>query len=603
MKNFFKITLASTLGVFIAAIFLYFISLVIFAAIIFAAGSGQSPKAINGATVLKIELTGSVSDRITETPFDFINKSSFKNYALNDLLTAIRTAGDNDKIKGIYLNVGNLSAGYASAEQIRRELLSFRAKGKFIVAYGEMISQNAYFIASVADRIFLNPEGIIDLHGLSANIQFEKGFYKNLGVEFQVFKVGTFKAAVEPYTLDRMSEPNRRQMTSLLDDIWGSLTAGIAESRSIPVRELNRLVDEGIIFADQKSLVENRLIDELRFADEAEKYVMEQLGQKTGETLRTASVYDVKNTESITKSGKDKIAILYAGGVIVDEAMPVLFGSENRITAKEYLKEIEKLRKDENIKAVVFRVNSPGGSAFASEQIHHAVRALNAEKPVVVSMGNVAASGGYYISAAARKIIAEPTTITGSIGIFGLIPNGRQLADKLGLTHDGVKTNNFADFGTQILTLPLLDIPVLPARPFNDGETKILQAYIERGYDTFLARCAEGRGKTKEEINEIGQGRVWSGNQALDNGLVDRLGGIDDAINEAAALAGITDYSIPEYPVQKSMFEQLLNISLDETTNSIAGILTGKEAYRRKALLKEWTRFDIRQAILPVEIK
>jgi protease-4 len=600
MKSFLKMVLASTVGVFIAGIVMYLFTIVVLVGIVAVLGATQIKPLITDSA-LKIDLTGQVSDRITPNPFDFISKGEIKNYGLNDLLAAIRKAKTNGKIKGIYLNVGALSTGYASAQQIRRELLDFKESGKFITAYGATVSQNGYYIASVADRFFLNPEGIIDLRGLSATVQFEKGFYKNAGIEFQVYKVGTFKSAVEPYILDKMSEPNREQLNSVLGDIWKTMLTDISAAREIPAETLNAYIDEGIYLAPQQSLAEKKIIDEIAFRDEAEQYIKEQIGQKTEDKLKTASVDDVKSAKLDKKKHPSKIAILYAEGSIVDAPVPSFFAGESYITPREMTKELEKLRKDKDVKAVVLRVNSPGGSAIASEQINHAVRTLAKEKPVVVSMGTYAASGGYYISVNASKIVAEPTTITGSIGIFGLIPNAEQLSKKLGLTYDGVKTNRFADFGGRGMSLPLLGIELFPARPFNEGESKILQAYVERGYDTFLAHCAEGRGKTKAEIDAVGQGRIWSGNQALALGLVDKVGGIEDAVKLAAEISETAEYSVGEYPAPKTFFEDFFSASLDETRAGIVSFFMGKENFRQKMLMESWSRFDFRQAVLPVE--
>jgi len=602
MKNFLKMALASTVGVFIAGIILYLFALVIMVGLV-ATMTTSKTKPLAENSVLKIDLKGQISDRVTPGPFDFFDTESTKKVGLTDILSAVRKAKDNDKIKGVYLNAGILSIGVASAQQLRDELVKFKESGKFIVAYGENVTQNTYYIASVADRFFLNPEGVIDLHGLSATIQFEKGFYKNAGVEFQVFKVGKFKSAVEPYILDKMSDPNREQTNVMLKDIWNALLTDIAESRSISVETLNQYVDDAVFLAPQQSLVEKKIIDELQYRDGAENYIKEQLGLKSDEGLKTASVGDIKAIPNLEKAKKDKVAILYAEGSIVDAPIPSFFAGESYITPKEYVKELDKLRKDKNVKAVVFRVNSPGGSAFASEQINHAVKLLAAEKPVVVSMGTYAASGGYYISVGATKIVAEPTTITGSIGIFGLVPNAEQLSKKLGLTYDGVKTNRYADFGGRGMTLPMLGIGLFPSRPFNEGESKILQSYVERGYDTFLTRCAEGRGKTKEEIDAIGQGRVWSGHHALELGLVDTLGGIEDAVKLAAELAEITEYSIGEYPAEKTLFEEILATSLDESRTCIISWLTGKEAFNRKLLTEAWSNCDFRQAVVEIEVE
>jgi protease-4 len=601
MKNFFKMLFASTLGVIIGGVILSLLSLIIFIGIISSAGS-TSTFNLQKESVLKVNLKGVISDRENPSPLDFLNGSSKDHFGLDDILSAIKKAKDNEKIKGIYLESGFLSTGYANLEPIRKALLNFKESGKFIVAYGETMNQRAYYISSVADQIFLNPQGILDFRGLASSIQFNKGVYEKWGIEWQVYKVGTYKSAVEPYIQNKMSDANREQVTSFLTDIWGTLLNGISESRNIPVEQLNKYADEFVSFSDPQKLVDYKLIDGLKYGDEVEAYLKEKLELKEDAKLKIAGVKDMQSIpDSQKKVSKDKIAILYAEGEIFDESIPSIFSTEG-ITAKEYVKELKKLQEDKNVKAVVFRVNSPGGSAYASEQIHHAVKALNAVKPVVVSMGTYAASGGYYISSGAKKIFAEPTTITGSIGIFGLIPSGEQLAKKLGATYDGVSTNKHSNFGDDLLSIPLFGIGLVPARSFNAEESALIQAYVERGYDTFLSRCAEGRGKTKEEINVIGQGRVWTGNQALGLGLVDALGDIDAALKAAAELAEITDYSIGEYPVKKDLFSQLLLESLGGAKVRVMKGFVGEEALQQKQLLEAWKNYDFCRAITEITV-
>jgi len=603
MKNFLKMLLASILGVLIVGIILFVLSIAVLAGIA-SSMENRSSFTLEKNTVLKVDLTGIINDRVEKNPFAFLFDNT-KTYGLNDIIAAIKKAKDNDKIKGIYLEAGLLRTGFASSQQIRDELLSFKESGKFIVAYGDNYSQNSYYIASVADKIFMNPEGIFIFQGLASNVQFEKGLFEKLGIQWQVFKVGTFKSAVEPLILDKMSDANRLQLTSLLNDMWGTLLKNISVSRNIPVENLNQYADECMTFSDPKVIMANQFIDSLVYKADMESYFKEKLGLKKGDDLNTADVNDISSIpDRNAKLSKNKIAVLYAEGEIISDEMGNILTSGSTITAKEYVKEINKLRDDDNIKAVVFRINSPGGSAFAAEQIHHAVKALNEVKPVVVSMGNYAASGGYYISAPARKIVAEPTTLTGSIGIFGVLPTGAQLAQKIGTTYDHVSTNKMSDFlvQTQVIQLPLVGGVAL-ARPLNANESAIFQTSIERGYDTFLTRCADGRGKTKAEIDSIGQGRVWSGNQALSNGLVDELGGIGTAIKAAAELAGIKDYSIGEYPEQKDFFSQLIEQSMKNSEMRIMEIFIGKEALQQKQLTKAWQSFDVRQAITPVVIE
>ncbi|MCL1933864.1 MAG: signal peptide peptidase SppA [Candidatus Azobacteroides sp.] len=602
MKNFFKMLFASVLGVIIGFVIIAVFGFVIFVGVAASMDSSSAYK-LQKNTVLKLNLNEntSIDEKDNSTPFDAIFNRSGESYGLNDILSAIRKAEKNDNIKGIYLNVGYAPAGFTTMEPIRNALSEFKKSGKFIIAYGETFSQPTYYVSSVADSIFMNPSGLFDFHGLATSIQFNKGIYEKWGIEMQVFKVGTYKSAVEPYIQNKMSDANREQVTSFLNEIWGTVLNKISESRNIPVAQLNQYADEFLAFADQKKTVEYKLIDGLRYSDEVENCLKNLLDLKENDKIRFAGV---KNMLSVPEAGKkvakDKIAVLYAEGTIVGDYESDFLPS-GYITAKEYVKELNKLKDDKNVKAVVFRVNSPGGSAYAAEQIWHAVRELKAVKPVVVSMGSYAASGGYYISCGADKIIAEPTTLTGSIGIFGIFPSGEQLAKKMGATYDGVSTNKFADFGGGTLSIPLgfVNIGLLPARPFTNEESAMMQLYIERGYDLFISRCAEGRGKTKEAIDSIGQGRVWTGKQALNLGLVDALGDIDVAIQTAADLAKVDNYSISEYPVKKDFFMSLLEGSAESVGERIWMGIIGKEAYQQKRMLNVWKNYDFRQAIMP----
>ena len=603
MKSFFKMLFASILGVIIGFTIIAVIGFVIFVGMAASMGSSPTYKPQKN-TILKLNLNENVtiSEQDNSNPLDALFNPTGESYGLNDILSAIQKAGKNDNIKGIYLNIGYPSTDFTTMEPIRNALLEFKKSGKFIVAYGETFSQPTYYLSSVADKIFMNPTGLLDFSGLATSIQFNKGVFEKWGIEMQVYKVGTYKAAVEPYILDKMSDANREQVTSYLNDIWGTILSKISESRGISVEKLNQYANEFLGFTAPEKVVEYKLIDELKYPDEAEAYLKTLVGIKDKDKLNFA---EVKNMLSVSDSGKkvnkEKIAVLYAEGSIVGDYEPG-FLPGNYITAKEYVKELNKLKEDDNVKAVVFRVNSRGGSAFASEQIWHAVKELRAVKPIVVSMGAYAASGGYYISCEANKIISEPTTLTGSIGIFGVIPSGAQLAKKMGATFDGVSTNQFSDFGGGTLSIPLVGYGLLPARPLNNEEGAKIQAYIERGYDLFLSRCAEGRGKTKDAVNAIGQGRVWTGKQALGLGLVDSLGGINVAIEAAANLAGIEKYSISEYPVKKEFFMSLLENSFESVGERIWMGIIGKESYQQKQMLKAWQNYDYRQAVMPESI-
>ena len=598
MKDFFKMMFASTLGVIVASVVLSFLSFIVFIGIV--ASFGTTPTYnLKKNTILKIDLNGVISDRENTSPLDFlISGSSIPNLGLNDILSSIKKAKENDYIKGIYLNAGQLMTGYASIQPIREALIDFKESGKFIVAYGENFNHRSYFICSVADEVYMNPEGIFDFRGLANSIQFNKNIFEKWGIEMQVYKVGTFKSAVEPYIETKMSDANREQVTAYLNNIWETVLSGISESRNISIEQLNRYANECLTFAPAEKMVEYNLLDGLKYGTDIDKLLKDKSTVSEKEKLRLAGVKEMATIPDTKKKiNKDEIAVLYAEGSIIADQMSGIQAGTN-ITAKQFVKELTKLKENENVKAIVFRVNSPGGSAYASEQIWNAVNELKEVKPVVVSMGDYAASGGYYISCAANQIIAEANTLTGSIGIFGIIPNGAQLAKKMGASFDGVSTNKHSNFGDEVLSIPLIGIGLLPARPLNDEEGKMIQAYVERGYDLFLKRCAEGRNKTKKEIDAIGQGRVWTGKQALELGLVDRLGGIDLAIQTAAELAEIENYSVAEYPAKKDFFTALLEDSSESLSENISKGIIGKEIYDQKQIGKAWQNYDYRQAVM-----
>jgi protease-4 len=598
MKDFFKMLFASTLGVFIASFILFFFSLIVFVGIAASFGS-RSTFNLQKDSILRIDLSGFINEQEITNPFNFLMSGSTpNNLGLNDIIAAIEKAKENDKIRGIYLRAGNVAAGYATMEAIRNALLDFKESGKFIIAYGEIFSQQTYYLSSVADGIYMNPEGMFDFRGLGTTIQFDRGILEKWGIEMQVFKVGTYKSAVEPFIQDQMSDANKQQTLSYLNDIWTKLLSGISESRNISIEQLNQYADECLLFAKQETLVAYNLIDGLKYESDMSGYLKEMLGINASDNLKVARVRELNSVPEFKKTiGTDQIAILYAEGPIIMDELTGIFPGRN-ISAKRYVRELHKLKEDENVKAVVFRINSPGGSAYAAEQIWYAVEKLKEVKPVVVSMGDYAASGGYYIACNANKIVSEPSTLTGSIGIFGLIPNGAQLAKRMGATYDEVATNKHSNLGGAALSIPFIGLGLLPARPLNEDESMMLQAFVERGYDLFLTRCAEGRGKTKEEIDAIGQGRVWTGNQALELGLVDELGGVDIALQTAAELAEIQDYSISEFPVQRDFFTALLEESTSSIKMQITKGIIGKELYEQKRMLNAWQNYDYRQAIM-----
>lgn len=561
MRQFFKMMFASTLGVLVAMGIILMILITTAIGLIATVGSAPDYNP-QSDTVFKIKLEGTLADNPANNPFASLMGDQESDLSLKELLETIQTAKRNDKIAGIYIESGLLSAGSASLEAIRRSLSDFKESGKFVVAYADNFTQGNYYLCSVADKLFLNPQGSLQLTGLASQTLFYKGLMEKVGVEMQIFKVGTYKGAVEPFLLDKLSEANREQIQSYVSTIWNHITEGIAQARGISAGDINHYANEGLFYADPAKAVECGFIDELKYRPEAEAYVKELAGQ-SGEKLRSANIDQLKTLKAAPAKNAPEIAVLYAEGEIMEQTSGNFYDTEPCITGK-MADELIKLKENDDVKAVVFRVNSPGGSAYISEQIWRQVVALRQVKPVVVSMGDVAASGGYYISCAANKIIAEPNTLTGSIGIFGMFPNASGLFKKLALTADIVKTNNFADLGD--LT-----------RPMTDSEKALIQGYVERGYQTFLSRCAEGRGMTTEAVNAIGQGRVWTGEQAKERGLVDELGGIERAISAAAELAGLDRYNVTTVKGSKNFLDEFLENQLGEIRLAIVKGALGDE--------------------------
>lgn len=586
MKQFFKMMFASALGVFVATVLLFIFS--IFSLISIVSSFSSSPTYIpKDNTVFKIKLSGNLVDNATANPLDVFIGNTESTLSLTDILSSIQKAEKNEQIKGIYLESGILSTGSASLTAIRKALGNFKKSGKFVIAYADNYTQGNYYLCSIADKVFMNPQGSLGLTGIASQTMFYKALLNKVGVEMQVFKVGTYKGAVEPFMLDKLSDANREQIQSYINSIWNIMTEGIAQERQITVDEVDEFANKGLAFSDPKKSVEYRLIDELKYKSEAEEYIKELAGQ-TGKKLEVADIDKMKNILTLEKEKEDQIAILYAEGEIKPYKPSTPYETEQYISEK-LADELIKLKNDEKVKAVVLRVNSPGGSAFVSEQIWKEVVELKKVKPIVVSMGDIAASGGYYISCAANKIIAEPNTLTGSIGIFGLFPNATGLFDKLDVTADIVKTNKFADLGD--LT-----------RPMTTDEKTLIQHYINKGYDTFLSRCAEGRSLPKDSINQIGQGRVWTGQQALDNGLIDQLGGIDEAIKEAALLANVTDYSINNVSGISDFLNDFIEKQLGNVKMNIVKSILGND-YEYFKTLQEIRSVSGVQARLPYDMK
>lgn len=577
---------ASALGVFVAVglIIIAFISMLLGMANSF----GNAPEYIpKPNTVYKLTLEGNLTDQKEENPLGFLMGEKEKSLSLKDVLSTIRTAKENKDIKGIYLDAKFLGTGTASLEAIRRALQDFKESGKFVVAYADNYTQGCYYLCSVADKVFLNPQGMLGLTGMASETMFYKGLLQKLGIEMIVFKVGTYKGAVEPFMLDKLSDANREQIQSYIDSVWGRIVNDISIARNIPVADIALFVNNGDWFATPEKTLEYGLVDKLKYRPEAEEYIKKLAGQ-TDRLLVSAEIGKMKTIKSTQKKKEDHIAILYAEGEIKPTATSPLYGTEPAITEK-VANELIKLKNDEHVKAVVFRINSPGGSAFVSEQIWRQVVELKKVKPIVVSMGNVAASGGYYISCAANKIVAEPTTLTGSIGIFGIFPNITGLLNKIAITTDVVKTNTYSDLGDM-------------SRPMREDEKKLIQGYVERGYDTFVTRCADGRGLSKDSINAIGQGRVWTGSQALERGLVDELGGMETAVKTAAGLANLSDYSLMYVTSSKDYLKELLEKQFGEMKWSLVKDILGEEYTYFERLNQIKTATGI-QARLPYDVK
>lgn len=584
MKDFLKYVLATITGIIVLGLIMgifFVISLVGLAA------SSASTVPVEKNSVFTFMLSGQVDERVQDDFVGQLTGQVSENMGLDDIVTSIKKAKENEDIKGIYIEAGIFSVDApATAHAIREALLDFKKSGKWIVAYGDSYTQTSYYICSVADKIYLNPEGMVDWHGLASNPYFLKDLLAKFGVKVQLCKVGKYKSAPEMLTADKMSEPNREQVTAYMTGIWNVMLKDVSASRKIPVDSLNAYADRFVALANQPDLVKMKLIDKLMYTDEVKGEIKKLLKIDADEDIKQLSLSDMINVKGAKEKG-DEIAIYYAYGEIVDSETGSLTEQGHNIVANTVCKDLEKLANDDDVKAVVLRVNSPGGSAYASEQIWHAIQMLKAKKPVVVSMGGYAASGGYYISCGANYIYTEPTTVTGSIGIFGMFADfSGLLTEKLGVKFDEVKTNKHAAFGTI-------------ARPFNEEEMALLDQYIGRGYELFRKRVADGRKLSIDAVEEIAQGRVWLGNDALGIKLVDAIGSMDDAVKKAAQLAKLSEYKTKGYPEPTDWFTQLLNKTnknnyLDEQMRATFG-----EYYEPLRYVKNLDKQSAIQARLP----
>lgn len=587
MKDFFKYMSATVVGLIVFSILAGLIGAMCIVGMV---ASSSSAKDVSDNSVMVLEMSGMLNERSEGSLMDELNGSAVSTIGLDDVLDAITKAKSNDKIKGIYIEAGMLSAdSYASLTAIRNALLDFKKSGKWIVAYGDSYTQVNYYVASVADKIFLNPSGQVDWHGMAAQTYYLKDLMAKFGVKMQLAKVGAYKSAPEMFTADKMSDANREQVTAYVTGIWQNVCKAVSKSRNISVTALNEYADDFITLNDPKDFVKYKFVDKLIYTDQIDAEINKLLKQDADASINTVSLNDMKVVKSAERNG-DEIAVYYAYGNIVDNATGGMLSNEHCIVSKTVCDDLKELMDDDNVKAVVLRINSGGGSAYASEQIWHYVEMLKKKKPVVVSMGGMAASGGYYISCGANWIVAEPTTLTGSIGIFGMFPDfSGLLTEKLGVKFDEVKTNKFSAFGT-------------PARPFNEEEMRYLNNYIDRGYTLFRSRVAQGRKMSVAQVEKIAQGHVWLGQDALKIKLVDELGGLDKAVAKAAQLAKLDQYYTSAYPAKSTWFDQLLNnLSGESYINAQTRQALG-EYYEPFMLMKNISSQSAIQARIPFNI-
>lgn len=584
MKEFIKNVGATVVGIFVFTILVGAIGMMSLVGMV---ASGSSAKDVADNTVFVINLEGQLQERSVDNPFSQYLDGAASTIGLDDLLDGIKKAKENDKIKGIYIEAGAFAPdSYASLQAVRKALVDFKKSGKWIVAYGDIYTQATYYVASVADKVYLNPSGQIDWHGLASQTMFLKDALAKFGVQMQVVKVGAYKSATEMFTGDKMSDANREQVAAFLGGIWQNVCQDVAKSRKVSVGQLNQYADNFITFAEPKSYVSMKLVDGLLYHDQLKDEVKKLMKLDKDDDISTIGLAGIMNVPGGKEEG-DEIAVYYAYGDIVDGASGAFSQSESVIDGTKVSKDLENLADDDDVKAVVIRINSGGGSAYASEQMWRAIQLVKAKKPVVVSMGGMAASGGYYMSCSANWIVAEPTTLTGSIGIFGMFPDMSGLiTQKLGVKFDEVKTNKNSAFGTM-------------ARPFSEEEMAYLSSYISRGYSLFRQRVADGRHMSVDAVEKVAQGHVWVGQDALKIKLVDQLGGLDDAVAKAAKLAKLDEYYTASYPGKADWLDQFMSaVSSGSYIDNQMRAAMG-EYYSTFMLLKDINKQSAIQARIP----
>lgn len=584
MKNFFKQVLATVVGLIAFGAIVTFMGIISIVGMI---ASGDSTPEVSNNSVMVLNLSGVIDEQGQEDFLGTLTGNTMSNLGLDNMLSAIKKAKDNDKIKGIYIEAGILQAGYATMQEIRNALLDFKKKGKWIVAYGDTYTQGTYYIASAADKVYLNPKGMIDWHGLGAQPQFYKDLMAKFGVRYQVVKVGTYKSFTETYTEDKMSDANRTQVSAYINGTWNNICKAVSESRKISTDSLNAYADRLITFEPAENILKYKMVDGLIYADQVKDEIKKMLKIGKDKKIKQIGLSEMANIKDKKAKG-DEIAVYYAYGSIVQSGAASVLSQEHSIVGPEVCKDLEDLMNDDDVKAVVVRINSGGGDAYASEQLWHQMVELKKKKPVVVSMGDYAASGAYYMSCPANWIVAQPNTLTGSIGIFAAIPDMSGLiTQKLGVKFDEVKTNRNSTFGNVM------------ARPFNDEELDYLLAYVNRGYQLFRQRVADGRRQKTTDIEKVAQGRVWLGSDALKIKLVDELGGLNQAVAKAASLAKLKEYHTKNYPAVPSWTEQLMasagrNNYLDEQLR-----LTLGDLYEPFVMLRSMNEREVLQARIP----